>query len=307
MATWKSKLIKEVIKSNTIYQNLPGQWLEYPLGIFLLSSPERIEEGDQVYRDIEAYDGTIILDQDKFIERYIVKAGSRYDQAVIKILEEAGITKYNIEQSNKVLSNDIEYEPGTPKIEAINDLLNSINYTPIWVDGWGYFTSSKYIAPSDRSIDYEYLDNELSVIENGISEEYDLFNVPNKWLVTYENVDGGEDEKVFLQSSYENKNPENPTSTVNLGRVIVDYRQVEDIADQSALDEYVKRIAFEASQIYGKIKFTTAVMPFHSYMDIIRIRNITLGLDANYTETSWKIPLEVGGRMVHEGRRVVNI
>ena len=307
MITWESILIKDRTPNQVIYETIKSQWLEYPLGIFLLSSPERVEEGQKVFRDIEAYDGTIILDQDKFTERYIVKAKTRYDQAVIQILSGAGIKKYNIDQSDKVLSNDLEYEPGTPKIEAINDLLNAINYTPLWVDEWGYFTATRYIPPSDRGIDYEYLDDELSVIENGISEEYDLFNVPNKWLVTYENVDGGEDQKVFLQSVYENKNPDSPTSSVNLGRVIVDYRQVEDIADQAALNEYVKRIAFEASQVYGKIKFNTAIMPFHSYMDMIRIRNNTLGLDAVYTETSWKIPLAVGGRMEHEGRRVVNI
>lgn len=307
MASWEDELIKEILPREYIYQEMEGEWLEYSLGIFLLSSPEKVEQGNEVYRDIEAYDKSIILDEDKFTERYTIKSGTRYDLAIIKILKEARIDKYNIEETDKVLPNDSEFEPGVSKLEVINELLDAINFTPLWVDEWGYCTASRYIPPSERSADYEYLDDELSVIENGSSEELDLYNVPNRWLVTYENVDGGEDDKIFLQSVYENTDWNSPTSIVNRGRVIVDYRTIDEIADQDALDAYTKRIAEEASQIYGKIKFTTANMPFHSYMDIIRIRNQTLEIDHDYTETSWKIPLETGGKMQHEGRRVVNI
>ena len=301
------KTIPNQTPDGTIYQEMKGQWLEYPLGIFLLSSPERVEEGQEIYRDIEAYDGTIILDEDRFTERYTIKAGTRYDMAVINILKGAGIKKYNIETSDKTLPNDLEYEPGTSKIEVVNELLESINYTPIWVDEWGYFTSLRYIPPSDRAVDYEYIDDELSVTENGMSEEFDLYSVPNKWLVIFENYDGGGEESISLRSVYTNDSFESPTSTVNRGRVIVDYRTVSDIADQGALNEYTLRIANEASQVYGRIKFNTAIMPFHSYMDIIRIRNKTLDIDDKFTETGWTIPLETGGKMSHEGRRVVNI
>ena len=320
MATWeelteysyvdmidKIEWLTDRIQPFIMFKMPDGGWIEYPMGIFLISAPEKVEEGEQIYRNVEAYDGTIILEQDRFTERYSIKAGTKYVSAVIDILKTAGIKKYNIEDSDKTLANDLEFEPGTAKIIAINELLEAINFTPLWVDEWGYFTSRGYIAPSRKGNDYQYLDDEISVIEQGMTEELDLFSVPNKWLVTYENVDGEDNEKIFLQSVYENNSEESPTSTVNLGRVIVDYRQINEIADQEALDEYTQRIAFEASQIYEKIKFTTAIMPFHSYMDIIYIRNKALGLDGQYSETSWRIPLEVGGRMEHEGRKVVDI
>lgn len=320
MATWedyseytyidmvdKIEWLTDRIQPFIMFKMPDGGWIEYPMGIFLISAPVKVEEGEQIYRDVEAFDGTIILEQDKFTERYTIKAGNKYVSAVIDILKTAGIKKYNIEDSDKTLSNDLEFEPGTSKILAINELLEAINFTSLWVDEWGYYTSRTYIAPSRKGNDYQYLDDEFSVIEQGITEELDLFSVPNKWLVTYENVDGTEEEKVFLQSVYENKSPNSPTSTVNLGRVIVDYRQINEIADQEALNEYTERIAFEASQIYEKIKFSTAIMPFHSYMDIVHIRNDTLGIDGQYTETSWRISLEVGGRMEHEGRKVVEI
>lgn len=293
-----------------------GKWVSYSLGIFLLSSPNRQENGFQVYRDIEAYDGLFILEQDRFTERYTVKAGTRYTDAIIGILESAGITKYNIEQHEAVLPNDVEYEPGIEKLKPISDFLAAINYTPLWVDDYGYYTASRYISPQERSEDYSYLDDDISVVLNGMEESLDLGSVANKWTVIYTNPDSMEtadpdlpesSTEFSLSSTYVNDSPASPTSTYNRGFTIVDFRKIENIAGQSALDEYVKRLAFESSQIFAKVRFKTAIMPIHSFQDVLFLRNRTLGLEGKYAETSWKIPLQVGGEMEHEARKVVNI
>jgi hypothetical protein len=278
-----------------------GGWVEFPLGIFLLSSPTRKDERNSIYRDVEAYDGLLILRDDKFDLRYTVPAGTNYRQAVIDILASAGITKHNIEQTDKVLPVDMEFDPGTEKLEAINALLQAINYTPIHVDVYGYFTSMIYRSPSIRSAEYTYKDDELSIIYPGMEEELDLFNVPNKWVVVCSNAEQS------LMSSYTNSNPNSPTSTVNRGRTIVDYREVTDIADQQSLDAYVQRIAFEASQVYGKLTFETALNPLHDYMDVLQLEYSPLGIKDKYVETGWTMPLKAGARMKHEVRKVVSI
>ena len=51
----------------------PVQWIEWPLGVFLLSSPTRKDENKQIKRSIEAYDSSLILKEDKFIDRYVQK------------------------------------------------------------------------------------------------------------------------------------------------------------------------------------------------------------------------------------------
>jgi hypothetical protein len=277
------------------------KWIEFPLGIFLLSSPTRKDENNSVYRDVEAYDGLLILRDDKFDTRYTVRAGTNYRQAVIDILASAGITKHNIEQTDKVLPVDMEFAPGTEKLEAINALLQAINYTPLYVDVYGYFTSMTYRSPSIRAAEYTYKDDELSIIYAGMEEELDLFNVPNKWVVVCSNAEQS------LMSSYTNSNPNSPTSTVNRGRTIVDYREVTDIADQQSLDAYVQRIAFEASQVYGKLTFETALNPLHDYMDVLEIDYSPLGIKGKYVETGWTMPLKAGARMKHEVRKVVSI
>jgi hypothetical protein len=278
------------------------KWIDFPLGIFLLSSPTRADRNGHIYRDVEAFDGLVILRDDKFESRYTVRAGTNYRTAVIDILASAGITKHNIEQTDKTLPTDIEFEPGKEKLYAINQLLRAINYNQIYVDVYGYFTSSTYRSPSIRAAEYTYADDKLSITYPGMTEEMDLFNVPNKWVVVLSNP-----EREPLVSTYINENPNSPTSTVNRGRTIVDHREIDNIADQQSLDSYVQRIAFEASQVYGKVEFETAIVPAHDFADVLQIEYSSLGISGKYAETGWTIPLTAGGKMKHSLRKVVSI
>lgn len=282
-----------------------NEWLSYPLGVFLLSSPLRTEEGFGVTREVEAFDELTILTDDKFDERYTVEAGTRYHIAVIRILIEAGIRKYNIQDSPKSIPSDMEWSIGTEKIRAINDILAAINYTPLWVDEYGYFTSSRYSSPQDRSPDHVYMDDETSVTFNGMNEEID-YMTPNKWVAVYSNPDTTNDEESasVLSAVYTNEDLDDPNSIWNT-YTKVDFREVTDIADQEELNEYVRRLAIEASQIYRKVKFKTALMPGHSYQDVLFLRNKNLGLEGKYSETSWEMELKAGGSMDHEVRKVV--
>jgi hypothetical protein len=280
-----------------------GNWVAFSLGIFLLSTPIRSDETNGVYRDIEAYDGLSILEDDKLMFRVFFAGGRKYTDVIEELLREVGVKLFNItESSHRIGSSGLEFKVGTSKLEVINTMLEAINYTPLWVDSQGFYTSMPYVSPADRGIDYEYIDDELSVTYNGMEEELDLFSVSNVWVVTQSNPD-----KPPLLRRKINDDPESITSTVNLGRNIVDFREVQDIADQATLDAYVERIAFESSQIYGKLKFKTALMPFHEYSDILRIRYSGLKIDEKFSETGWTMKLEAGGEMTHEVRRVVKV
>ncbi len=110
-----------------------------------------------------------------------------------------------------------------------------------------------------------------------------------------------------MTSRKDNNNPDSPTSIPSRGRRIVDFREVEDIASQAALDSYTERIASEASQVYGRAKFKTPIMPFHEYYDAIVFQYEPLGINDKFMETDWTIPLEAGAMMEHEVRKVVSI
>lgn len=279
-----------------------NQEIRFPMGIFLLNSPKRGDNDSTVYREIECYSKLQILSQDMFGERYFIPAGTNYIAAVAQIISSSGETKINLDPYSAVTPVDKEFDIEMSKLNIINELLKEINYNSLNVDRDGYFISSPYVLPVDREIEYEYIDDEISVISPGAFEELDLFNVPNVFVRYLNNP-----ERPPLRSVYENDNPDSITSISSRGRRIVDIRAVDDISSQGALDDLTIRDAYNASQIYGHLEFETAIMPFHDYLDCIYLRYQPLGISGKYIETSWSIHCKAGAKMKHRARKVVNI
>jgi hypothetical protein len=279
-----------------------NEWVKWGQGIYLLNSPDRIEKDGGIYREVEAYDKSIILREDRVDNRYLIHAGSKYTDAVRILILSSGIEKISIQESDLELTVDKEYEIGTSKLEIINDLLNSINYNSVWFDGNGYCIVRKYINPIIRPVEFTYETNEKSIILPGSAETLDAFDVPNKFVRYLENPETG-----YMISSFVNDRSSNPLSTVSRGRVITDIQAVTDIPDQATLDEYVQRIAYEKSQIFGGIRFLTLPMPHHTCLDCIRVKNDTLGINEKYIETGWSIDTTVNGLMTHSCKKVVQL
>lgn len=280
-----------------------GNYAEWSLGVFLMPSPERSDQSGAMLRNIKAYDTGEILLEDKFITRYLIPAGTRYVDAVTDILNGAGIEKVNIQDHPGVLEIDKEFEIGFPKIRAANQLLNEINYTSIYPDVNNYFISKPYVLPSNRESEYTYKNDELSIIYPGSTEEIDLFNVPNIWVVTASNP-----EKAVLTSTYINDLPTSKTSTVSRKRNIPRIEKVNDILDQATLNDYCQRMAYNDSQIYGIFRFSTALMPHHAYQDCLFIDHSEYSLAAKHIEMAWDMELDpIEGKMNHNCRRVILI
>ena len=280
-----------------------GGVAEWSLGVFLPSSPARKDENGEIKRSVEAYDSSLILKEDRFTDRYAIAAGTKYTTAIIDILNGSGVWKINIIDHPGTLAADREFEIGTTKLFAINELLVAINYTSVWVDENGYFVAQPYTLPSSRDPEYEYRADDLSIIHPGATEELDLFGVPNVWVRYVSNPDRAD----ILRSVFTNDLSTSPTSTINRGRTIVEIDSVADIYNQITLDAFVKRIAYNASQVYGKFEFSTALMPHHSYYNCLFVEHNDFGIAHKYMESSWLMDLRSGGVMTHSCRRVVQI
>lgn len=277
--------------------------IEHKLGIFIISSPTRNYRGGGIYRNVECYDTSLILLEDKFDNRYRILKDTNYTTAINQILASAGIWKISIPHFEGQIKTDREFEIGYSKLEAVNSLLQEINYTSIWVDETGNFTASPYILPNDRSVELTYKNDNMSIIiPDTATEEIDLFNVPNKWVVVATNPETNP-----LTAIHTNENGASPTSTINRRRTIVDFREVDNIASESVLNEYIRRIAYEASNVYGKFIFETALTPHHGYMTALFCEHDKLKISNKYIETSWEMDLKSGGTMKHSARRVIQL
>jgi hypothetical protein len=204
--------------------------------------------------------------------------------------------------SAKTLPTALEWEPGTPKIQIINDLLGAINYESATYDENGYFIGRPYVRPQDRTSEFRYATDSESVLTGDVDQTVDLFGVPNKWIVVVSDPD-----RPTLTGTYVNDNPLSPTSTVSRGRAIVDFRTEQNAPDQVTLDAQAARLAFEASQVYEVIEFNTALMPIHQNADVYDLIIDGLVVDSKYSEHTWSMSLSNGSTMKHKVRKVVSV
>lgn len=274
---------------------------KFPLGVFFMNSPERQAITGGVGRNIECYDTTLQLEDDKFTSRHTVTAGTNYATAIQSILNSAGITDARITSTTSTLAVAIDFPLGTSKLEAVNQLLAAINYNPIYADQNGRLVCEPYEDPLFRSPQASYITGSKSIIFSGVKEELDAFNIPNK-VVRYLNSA----DRTTLISEVTNDDPENPLSTIARGRTIVDIASVNDIADQTTLDNYTARV-MDGFKAYQRVVLETATMPNHGNMDCIYIVDKELALSGKYIEESWNLNLSLGGHMSHTLRKVNNL
>lgn len=276
----------------------------YPLGKFLPTSPEVIysEMGTPSW-EVECYDRTLILEEDKLTKDTTYPAGKKYLDVVAEILYLSGIHDAVIyDPCDAVLPIDRTFERGTSKLEIVNTLLDEIVYNKIRCDAMGNFYISAYREPKPESavITYHAGPDSVLLAEAGITTDY--YNKPNVYSVM---VDNPELEQTFY-SEYINDNPGDPLSTVRRGRMIVaDEGEIdppEVVNSQEDLDKWLKRRAFELSTEYQTVTYTTLAMPIHEALDQI-ILHLNERISGLYIETGWEIRLQAGGLMTHTARR----
>lgn len=275
---------------------------EKVLGTFLLASPQKYASSASERYRVEAYDTCLILKEDSFTERTFFASGTRYDAVISNIIESAGVFTFAVPQIPFYLPADREFEIGTSKLEAINTLLDEVNYNPIAADEYGDFIITEYIEPSLRSVSVEYLDDECSVITSDYESEADAFGVPNVFIARCDNPELDEE----YYSVFTNDNPGSKLSTVYRGRRVVSDVYMPDYIDsQQALDKYIRRKAAEESMIFNRIKVRTALSADHGYKNTVYIRNGNI--DGVYIEKSWEMELSPGALMIHNLAGVVEL
>ena len=279
-----------------------GVWVEYPLGEFFPSTPSRKLKNGQVVRSIDLYDDSIKLMDWKFERPYKIAKGTSYDTAIKLLMDIGGADKQNIERIGKVTEVDIVYDGGTSFMDAINDLLKRVTYVPLFVDSRGFFTSFKYFKPTQKSPDFEFYDDEYSIIFDGIEEELDMFRVPNKFVLVHSNPSKND----VWRSVIKNTDPDSPTSIPRVGRIIVDYEEVSEVQSQQELQNMNEKRSFEKSQVYGRLMFSSALVPNFEVLDTISFGNTDLNISDKFLVVKYDMDLKVGGQMKFEVRKVVD-
>lgn len=278
-------------------------WLEWPLGVFILSSPTRRSHSEGLrFRQVDGYDQTLKMSASRISNRTQYPAGTNVVEAAKEVAFDAGVLLINAVALAKTLPAAKEWEPGTTRLQMVNDLLDDVNYNSVWFDSDGYARMTPYRSPSNTTPEVRYLDDSRSILFPQIEATLDTFDVANEWVLIV-----SEPDRPALVSKYTNTNPASPTSTVSRGFTVTDFRKSDTSVDQATLDASVLRLAEEASQIYERVNLETRLMPHHEHLDVIEVRSGNLDVSAVYQEVSWSMECTPGGRMKHILRKLVAI
>lgn len=284
----------------------PGCYAQFPLGVFLLSSPTRnVDAAGVVTRQIQGYDLLQVLVSNYCTSRYTVSAGTNYITAVRDALQAAGITTaLNLTPTSETLPATRDWALGTAYLTIINDLLSAINYNSLWFDADGVCVAEPYVTPDQRASTYTFAADSASILSPVVQETLDLFSVPNTWVATV-----SEPDQQVLTATYVNSNAQSPTSTVNRGFTIVQVDQNSTAPNQTQLNQYVANLAYQSSQIYDQVVLSTALAPFGEDRDVytVQYQSGPMSLRGKFEEIRWTLPLTSGGLHQHTVQQSISV
>lgn len=280
------------------------------LGIFYLSFPTREHTPRQTHWDIECKDPTLLLLEAAVTEPYSVDAGSDPIAKAVEVAQSVGLALFNVEPNAwgtngaaKVLTFPMTWDAGTSKFQVVSELLGSLNYYPPWFDSVGYMTSMRRKPLKQRSATAVYETNRLGLILNEPVEiETDTDRFANQIIVICSNPDL----PAPFSVTETNDDPEDPISTVNLGRTISKVLEVSYLIDEEEAVAFAKWQLEEASNIYlggslsTRLDLDRAGRVHEVYsLNLYREEGNPL-VNGNWWCLGWSMELRPGGIMMHD-------
>lgn len=275
---------------------------EYPAGVFQAGAVKENTAAGVTRYEVEAYDRAMRLSWRKLEARAYHEPGETYSSIIAHYLVDAGIVLYNLTPTDATLAAGREWDVGTSYLTIINELLSELAYDPIWFNASGTAILRPYQAPSVALIDHRYGSGsaqEYRRIASDYSKETDIFSKPNVFIV----IRSGPDYETPLVATAENDFIASPLSVTRRGIRIPVVYQVDNIADQDALQSYTNRIRNRSMEASEVIRIATAIQPGHGVNDVVAIEDNAL--PGIYRESAWSFTMAAGSWMTHTLQRSV--
>lgn len=261
----------------------------WPLGVYLTSSPSLKNSATGQAWQVGGLDKTVILDEWKSDESFVVNAGVAVVPKVIDLINSVGETRITATDSTKVTKYSHTWKPGTSMLEIINDLLKSIGYDEVWADGFGFYRLQPYVDPWNRSIVRTFEAGSASIHSPNWSRDQDIASVPNKVVA----VTTGTGPEPGMIATATNTRDDSPYSYQNRGgRWVVKHYEGVEAVDQASLNALAERYLWGSSTPSANLKVSHAVVPIDAG-DVVRF--ISTDINVRATVSEFKVPLKVGG------------
>ena len=264
----------------------------WPIGTYIPASPvtRYVDGGTEI--SIELYDKLLILDDAKVTSTWTIDEGTPVLPQIETLIRDA--SDYDVaitgDDSDEVARSARVWEPGTPRLTIINDLLDSIGFFALWCDGYGTYRLDRSTAASARPVVFEFRDDEHGIYSADFTHDRDGFDVPNQVVATVQ----GDDETEGLRAVAEDTNPESEWSRQVRGRWITRTLEDTDATSQQVLDERVERALRDGQQVGSKFEIEHDIIPLDLNNALIFRRDIE-GINVRGVAQSFSISADLEG------------
>lgn len=275
---------------------------EYPCGRYIVTSAEKSSSAGRTETEITGYSVLYLAKRTVVEERLHFSAGAGYLATVRALLIASGISAIITDDaSSAVLQTDREdWDPGTPYLDIINQLLSECGYADVWPDMAGAVHISKPAAGSASEVTHRYSEGQYSVIADPWKRSDDRYGKYNVVRLVCANPDL----PAPMVATAELTDPAIPYSIPNIGRV-AHIENVDNVASQTELERKAQEMIVRQMSVTETCEFYTACDPTHGCRDVTALSRE--GLTGVWREIGWRLPLNGAYDMTHTAERVIPV
>lgn len=278
----------------TEWQAPDGRWPRFYKGAYVAARPSAADDGRFVQHTLKLADDTWTWNNTQPLDQPVsFDVGTEPVAWIIQDLAATyGVVVHAISGNTLVLDRPITFDAGTSRLAVYNSLLQAVGFDDLYCDERGRPTSGPLADPLAGGAEVSYGPGQAKIMPAGNVEPL-LPSLPN--VVVFVARQGpGLVEEGNGQRTVENQWT-GPASLDALGGTRNVLRVEVDATDQAAIDAVARS---QAPRYFagGGLRFSGQVVlnPRHSDRDIIRLDKARLGLDGDWTLTSWTYPLHPG-------------
>lgn len=285
------------------YKTIDGN--QIGIGCFVVTTPTvKVGDGGLKTVSLECYDFTYRLSELAKLERTrTLPAGTEYLRAVTELLQEAGITMIMLDDAKKsaVTMTAKEWEIGTDLYSIVTELLNDINYCPLYFDGDGIARSAPIKEVVQDNTTHIYGAGQYTPIYIPMETSTDMFTAANVFIEVLSSADIDSDEPIIATAV--NNNMYSSACVQRRGLRVPSIEIVDSIASVAELEVRAKNRMLQSMMSTESYSFTSDgdTETDHGLLDSLVLVREDAGL---MQEQSWSINCVPGGSMTHVGKKV---
>lgn len=278
-----------------------GLWTRYPMGLFQLDSWKDVRSASEIAYQVTGSDLMTLLYEQGTEDTYTVAAGTRYVDAITRILDRFGL-QYTMPSINTILPVAMTWNVGAQWGAMANDLAEGMGAFYLWADENGFVTTRALVDPFLESASVAYTtDAEPRMIRPGFTRSYDRSRFPNRIVMQVKDPT-----RDAYSIAYVNDDDDSPISTLARG---TQTQQVsgDRMANTAVMDTVGSYLLRDASCQAQQARILTHPDPRRTNREFYSVTVQGAEYATLWQARGWRYSFALGETMQHDIGRVSKV